>query len=198
MSTQNFQQYFAEAKPASSRNNIQPIRTSVVTNIKHSEDYFQSRALMTEISRVSPCSSYLGAPPQSRNKLNILSTGTGRIMTETLMFDSRLQSENAAKKITHLKKASMLQGESNSFDIGDCVGSPSSSSVEDEKFQNISAMDDLGFSDSLIQMVSERKTNQEQNSITKKVERQFSSRINFTNINQVKETSPLSLGFNSI
>ena len=70
--------------------------------------------------------------------------------------------------------------------------------MEDEKFQNISAMDDLGFSDSLIQMVSERKTNQEQNSITKKVERQFSSRINFTNINQVKETSPMSLGFNSI
>jgi hypothetical protein len=65
----------------------------------------------------------------------------------------------------------MLQGESNSFDLGDCVGSPSSSSGEDEKFQNISAMDDLGFSDSLIQMVSERKTNQEQNSITKKVER---------------------------
>jgi hypothetical protein len=64
---------------------IQPIRTSVVTNIKHSEEYFQSRALMTEISRVSPCSSYLGAP-QSRNKLNILSSGTlsgGRIMTET-------------------------------------------------------------------------------------------------------------------
>ena len=85
MSTQNFKQYFAEAKPASSRNNIHPIRTSVVTNIKHSEDYFQNRALMTEISRVSPCSSYLGAP-HSRNNLIILSTGTlsgGRIMTET-------------------------------------------------------------------------------------------------------------------
>lgn len=52
-------------------------------------------------------------------------------MTETLHFENRpLIGEVAVKKISHLKKASMLQGESNSFDLGDCVGSPSSSSED--------------------------------------------------------------------
>ena len=95
------------------------------------------------------------------------------MMTETFSFESRTMAggQKAAKKIAHLKKASMLQGESNSFDIGDYGGSPSSGSEREiaEKYQNISAIDDIGFSDSLIQMVSERKVNQ--NSITKKVER---------------------------
>jgi hypothetical protein len=63
-------------------------------------------------------------------------------MTETVF-------EPAAKKIAHLKKASMLNGESNSFDLGDgCQGSPHTDIEDDDAYH---------FTDSLLQMVSERK-----------------------------------------
>lgn len=71
------------------------------------------------------------------------------------------------KKISHLKKASMLKGESNSFELSEGCGSPSSSEKE---IVELSAS----------MMLSERNPS----SISKKVNRQqFSSRINFTNIN---------------